>query len=133
MKNTKKMESLLNVMESLKENASDLKLEVLDILVNHIEDCEDFEEVRNFMEDVRTYGCISGLIPELTYYRDTKKFFIDNLDEIQDYINDLIEEGICSMDEFDYNKMVWIVFESIANEYFYMIEDELDNIEDEEL
>lgn len=133
MKNTKKMESLMNVMESLKENeSSNLRVEVLDILVNHIEDCENFEEVRGFMEDLRSYGCSSGMIGELIYYEDTKKFFIDNIDEIQDYVNELIQEGIYSINELDYNEISWLVFESIANEFFYTINDEIDNIEVEE-
>lgn len=132
MKNTKKMESLMNVMESLKENESDLRSEVLDILINHIEDCESFEEVRGFMEDLRQYGCSSGMIGELLYYSDTKKFFIDNLDEIQDYVNTLIQEHVYSINELDINEIVWVVFEAIANEFFYTIDDEMDNIEVEE-
>jgi hypothetical protein len=132
MKNTKKMEMLLNVMESLKENASDLRSEVLDILENHIEDCENFEEVRGFMEDLRSNGCVSGMIGELIYYSDTKKFFIENIDEIQDYVNELMLEHVYSINELDINEISWIVFESIANEYFYTIDDEMDNIEAEE-
>lgn len=133
MKNTKKMESLMNVMESLKENeSSNLRNEVLDILINHIEDCEDFDEVRGFMEDLRCYGCSSGMIGELIYYFDTKEFFIKNMDEIQDHVNQLIQEGIYSINELDINEIVWIVFESISNEFFYTIEDEMDNIEAEE-
>lgn len=133
MKNTKKMESLMNVMESLKENeSSNLRSEVLDILVNHIEDYESFEEVKGFMEDLRQYGCSSGMIGELIYYSDTKEFFIDNLDEIQDYVNTLVQEHIYSINELDINEISWVVFESIANEFFYTIEDEMDNIEIEE-
>lgn len=126
---TNKMEMLLNVMEGLKENENSLRSEVLDILVNHIEDCENFEDVRGFMEDLRSNGCVSGMIGELTYYSDTKKFFIENLDEIQDYVNDLILEHVYNIYDFDYNEIVWVVFEAIANEYFYTIEDEMDNIE----
>lgn len=132
MKNIEKMESLLNVMETLKEDASSLRSEVLEILENHIEDCENFEEVKGFMEDLRSHGCVSGMIGELIYYSDTKKFFIENLDEIQDYLNDLIQEHVYSVGEFDYNEIVWVVFEAMANEYFYTIEDEMDNIEAEE-
>ena len=131
MKKITKMEMLLNVIESLKVGDNNLRCEVLDILVNHIEDCENFEEVRNFMEDLRAYGCVSGMIGELVYYNDTKKFFINNLDEIQDYLNDLIQEHLYSINKFDYNEIVWVVFETIANEYFYTIEDEMDNIEAE--
>lgn len=133
MKNTKKMESLMNVMESLKENeSSNLRVEVLDILVDHIEDYESFEEVKGFMEDLRQYGCSSGMIGELIYYSDTKEFFIDNLDEIQDYVNTLVQEHIYSINELDINEISWVVFESIANEFLYTIEDEMDNIEVEE-
>lgn len=133
MKNTKKMESLMNVMESLKqEESSNLRSEVLDILVNHIEEYESFEEVRGFMEDLRQYGCSSGMIGEMIYFSDTKKFFIENIDEIQDYVNTLVQEHVYSINELDINEISWIVFEAIANEFFYTIEDEMDNIEVEE-
>lgn len=132
MKNIEKMESLLNVMEILKKGDNNLRCEVLDILKNHIEEYENFEDVRGFMEDLRCYGCVSGMIGELTYYSDTRKFFIENLDEIQDYLNDLIQEHLYSINKFDYNEIVWVVFETIANEYFYTIEDEMDNIEAQE-
>lgn len=132
MKNIEKMEMLLNVMEGLKEDATSLRSEVLDILENHIEDCENFEDVKKFMEDLRSYGCVSGMIGELVYYSDTRNFFIENLDEIQDYLNDLIQEHVYNIGEFDYNEIVWVVFEAIANEYFYTIEDEMDNIEAQE-
>lgn len=131
MKNNEKMEMLLDGIESM-EIKSNLKNEVLDIVINHIEDCENFEEVRNFMKDLRCYGCSSGMIGELIYYEDTKKFFIENIDEIQDYINQLIQEHVYSINELDINELSWIVFENIANEYFYTIDDEMDNIEAEE-
>lgn len=130
MKNTK-MESLLKAMESLK-GENNLRDNVLDIIINYIEDYENFKDVRSFIEDIRNYGCISGMSGELIYYNDIKKFYINNLDEIQDYINELIDSGIYSINKLNYNEVVWTTFESIANEYFYIMEDKMDSIEGKE-
>lgn len=133
MKNTK-MESLLKAIENMR-GKSNLRNDVLDIIINYIEDYENFKDVRSFIEDIRSYGCVNGMSGELIYYDDIKKFYIENMDEIQDYINELINQGIYSINELHYNEIVWFVFEDIANEYFYFIEDEMNNIEtqDEEV
>lgn len=130
MKNTK-MESLLKVIENMK-GENNLKNNVLDIIINYIEDYESFEEVRSFIEDIRNYGCVNGMSGELIYYHDIKKFFMDNMEDIQDYINQLIQDGIYSIYELNINEIVWTTFETIANDYFYMIENEMDNIEEDE-
>lgn len=130
MKNTK-MEMLLNAMEELR-GENNLRDDVLDIIINYIEDYENFEEVRSFIEDIRKYGCINGMSGELIYYDDIKRFFIDNLDDIQDYINELINEGMYSINELNYNELVWTTFENIANEFFYRIEDMMNDIEEDE-
>ena len=126
------MESLLKAIENMR-GKSNLRNDVLDIIINYIEDYENFKDVRSFIEDIRSYGCVNGMSGELIYYDDIKEFYIKNLDEIQDYINELINQGIYSINELHYNEIVWMVFESIANEYFYLIEDEMNNIEDEEV
>ena len=131
MKNTK-MESLLKAIENMR-GKSNLRNDVLDIIINYIEDYENFEEVKSFIEDIRNYGCVNGMAGELIYYDDIKKFYIENMDEIQDYINELINQGIYSINELHYNEIVWTTFEGIANEYFYLIEDKINNIEDEEV
>lgn len=129
MKNNEKMETLLIAMEEILRGDNNLKDNVLDILTNHIETFESLEEVKAFMEDLRIDGCVSGMISELTCYSDTKEFFINNLEEIQYYVNTLIDEKLYSINKLDYNEIVWVVFETIANEFFYTIEDEIDNIE----
>ena len=131
MKNTK-MESLLKAIENMR-GKSNLRNDVLDIIINYIEDYENFKDVRSFIEDIRSYGCVNGMSGELIYYDDIKEFYIKNLDEIQDYINELINQGIYSINELHYNEIVWTTFEGIANEYFYLIEDKINNIEDEEV
>ena len=131
MKNTK-MESLLKAIENMR-GKSNLRNDVLDIIINYIEDYENFEEVKSFIEDIRNYGCVNGMAGELIYYDDIKKFYIENMNEIQDYINELINQGIYSINELHYNEIVWTTFEGIANEYFYLIEDKINNIEDEEV
>ena len=97
MKNTK-MESLLKAIENMR-GKSNLRNDVLDIIINYIEDYENFKDVRSFIEDIRSYGCVNGMSGELIYYDDIKKFYIENMDEIQDYINELINQGIYSINE----------------------------------
>ena len=124
MRNSEKIEMLLNGIEDMKEE-SNLKNEVLDMLINHIKECKDLEEVRDFMEGVS----LIGVIPELIRYNNRKEFFINNLDEIQNYFNTLIEKDEISINKFNYTEIVWATFESIANEFFWTIENKVNNIE----
>ena len=124
MRNSEKIEMLLNGIEDMKEE-SNLKNEVLDMLINHIKECKDLEEVRDFMEGVS----LIGVIPELMRYNNRKEFFINNLDEIQNYFNTLIEKGEISIYEFNYTEIASVTFEFIAKEFFYKIEDEINFVE----
>jgi len=42
------------------------------------------ENARGFFVDLSQYGCMSGMVGSLIYYRDTHKFFDTHYAEIED-------------------------------------------------
>lgn len=50
------------------------------------------EEKKSFVRDVLTYGCASGVVPELTYYHQTHKFYREHEDEIWELVEEWAEE-----------------------------------------
>jgi hypothetical protein len=75
---------------------------------------ETDEEVVSFMNDVTTYGCISGCVSGMIYYRETVAFY----DEFSEYIYDMCLE-------FDFeeklNMIADIRYAEIDDEYADMI------------
>ena len=111
-----------DVLEGLKSD-NGLKNNVLDICKDHIEEYENF---LNYFTDILNYGCISGTVPELIYYTDTKKFFINNMENIFDLYNEFLDNGLITREQnIDYNFLSWFAFEiTIDNIY-----NELQNME----
>jgi len=72
--------------EWLEENEEEntLKSEVLEELKGF----ETLEEAKDFLNDLTTHGCVSGMIGKLIYYKDTNDFY----DKYEDEIEDLLEE-----------------------------------------
>lgn len=52
------------------------------------------ENVRAVINELLQYGCISGQVGHLIYYKDTLVFYRKHRAEIQSMINDLIDEGV---------------------------------------
>ena len=106
----KKINELLNSLYG--EN--DLKDNVIDIILNHI---DDYENPIIFLEDVLQYGCSSGMVSELIYYSDTKCFFIKHMEEIFE-IYDSIKDNLSSNFEVNANNLSWLAFEYVVNEIY---------------
>lgn len=115
---------MLNLMNSIVANNEGLKHEVAEIIVNMLSVDADNEEVIGTVEDITTYGCVSGCVPALTYCSDTEAFFDRHADEIFELIEDAAEEGIIDKAnlELSKNNLAWTAFELIAWE----IRDELE-------
>ena len=91
-------------MERLKNN-------VMEILVDMQYEGYELQDV---ITDVLNHGCASGIVGALTYYSQTRKFFIDNMDEIFDLYNEYIQEfGGISFD-IDFNSLSWFAFEEVT-------------------
>ena len=115
---------MLSLMNSIVANNEGLKREVAEIIVNMLSDEADNEEVMGTVEDITTYGCVSGTVPALTYYSQTEAFFDRHDEEIFELIEDMAEEGIIDKNrlELSKNNLAWTAFELIAWE----IRDELE-------
>lgn len=88
-----------------------LKNNVMEILIDMQYEGYELEEV---IKDVLNHGCASGIVGALTYYSQTRKFFIDNMDEIFDLYNEYIQEFGGIGFEIDFNSLSWFAFEEVT-------------------
>lgn len=93
---------------------SELKDNVIDIILNHI---GDYENPMTFLEDIMNYGCASGIVPELIYFNETKCFFIKHMEEIFEIYNEL-KDNLSADFEADANNLSWLAFEYMVNEIY---------------
>lgn len=90
-----------------------LKNNVMEILIDMQYEGYELEEV---ITDVLNHGCASGIVGALTYYSQTRKFFIDNMDEIFDLYNEYKNE-FCGINfEIDFNSLSWFAFEEVTRQ-----------------
>lgn len=102
---------------------SELKDNVIDIILNNI---ENYEVEKGFLEDVINYGCASGIVSELIYFNETKCFFIKHMEEIFDIYNS-IKDNLSSNFEVNANNLTWLAFEYMTS----IIYNEIEEIEEE--
>ena len=107
---------MINVLNSIVNNTEGLKREVAEIILDMLSENADNEEVIGTVENITTYGCVSGTVPALTYYSDTEAFFDRHSEEIFELIEDMVEEGILDKNrlELTKNNLAWTAFELIA-------------------
>lgn len=96
-----------------------LKNNVMEILVDMQYEGYELQDV---IKDVLNHGCQSGIVPQLTYYHQTREFFIDNMDEIFDLYNEYKNEFGGLDFEVDFNSLAWFSFEEVTR----MIADEME-------
>lgn len=51
------------------------------------------DEALTYLEDVRNYGCQSGMVSGLVYYHDTHEFFLEFVEEIQNAFFDYSKQA----------------------------------------
>ena len=51
------------------------------------------EQLKSFLEDLQRGGCMSGMIGEFIYHADCKKFYVENLDDLEN-IREELEESL---------------------------------------
>ena len=114
-----------NLLNSMLENTMEgtLKHEVVEIILSEIEGIED-DEILSTVEEMVTYGCQSGIVSALITYSDTEKFFNNHANEIFELIEDMRQEGIINMNNFELSKnnLAWFAFETIAQEIYQEME-----------
>ena len=114
-----------NLLNSIVENTMEgtLKHEVAEIIMDQV-DGLDNEEILSTVEEIVTYGCQSGIVSALITYSDTEKFFDRHLNEIFELVEDMRQEGIIDMNNFELykNNLAWFAFETIAQEIYQEME-----------
>ena len=99
-------------MEKLRKN-------VMEILINMQYEGYELQDV---IIDVLNHGCASGIVGALTYYYQTKEFFINNMEDIFELYNEYkFIYGEINFD-LDFNSLSWFAFEEITR----MLADELE-------
>ena len=108
--------TMMETIESLKKWKEESKLtsEVVDIILNQI---EEYEEPEDYFETVLKYGCVSGVVPALMYYKDTEEFFDRHVDEICDLLNEVEYREIKF--ELNRNNLAWFAFEEVVNRIYF--------------
>ena len=117
---------MLNLLNSMLENTMEgtLKHEVVEIIMDQVDGLEEDDEILSAVEEIVTYGCATGVVPALITYDDTDKFFDNYSNEIFELVEDMKQEGIIDMNNFELSKnnLAWFAFETIAQEIYQEME-----------
>lgn len=76
------------------------------------------DKLKAFFEDMQHGGCVSGMIGEFIYNSDNKEFYINHIDDLEDYKQDIEEdmgESIKNRHNLPhYTFVVWLCFEEFC-------------------
>jgi hypothetical protein len=109
---------------------TELEKEVLELIVSNASDYDSFER---FLNELLTYGCVTGYISELVYYADTTAFTKRHAGEINELLNTTLSMyGLCTpkelfgdkwdcednlaLDTQNQNLLAWFAMEETARE-----------------
>jgi hypothetical protein len=97
---------------------TNLEHAVASIINDHLDENNDYS-LKDFIKDLGYGGCVSGMIGELIYYSDTKEFYINHQDEIEELIQDFMlevgSEFVAKLHEGTYsNNAAWYAFEETS-------------------
>ena len=103
--------------------------EFADIIEYHAEGYNNEDEFLNnlkgFLEDLGKGGCISGIIGEFIYNSDCKDFYINHIDDLEEFKNNLednLGEKIQNRHDLPhYTFIVWLCFEEFAYDLYNTI------------
>ncbi len=118
----------------IKKQLKDLKAETLNrtlkgYCLNYLLGLPE-KEIKGFISDLLKYGCVSGLVSELIYYKDTNKFYDKYENDIEDLISENMSiQGIDNRNDFikglngssedmtqQKNLLSWFAFEETIRE-----------------
>ena len=115
-----------NLLNSMLENTMEgtLKHEVVEIIIEQVEELDDDNEVLELVKEIVTYGCQSGIVAALITYSDTEKFFDRHTNEIFELVEDMKQEGLMDMNNFELSKnnLAWFAFDTLAQEIYQEME-----------
>ena len=115
-----------NLLNSMLENTMEgtLKHEVVEIIMDQVDGLKKDNEIFSAVEEMVVYGCQSGLVSALTYYKDTEAFFDRHADEIFELVEDAKYMDLIDIKDFEFsrNNLSWFAFEAIAQEIYQEME-----------
>ena len=118
--------TLVDTLESTLENTIEgtLKHEVVEIIMDQVDELDNDNEVLEIVGEIVTHGCQSGIVSALITYSDTEKFFDNHSNEIFELVEDMKQEGMINMNNFELSKnnLAWFAFETIAQEIYQELE-----------
>lgn len=54
--------------------------------------CDGYDQFIGYFQDLMKGGCLSGVTNMFMFYDETKKFYIEHMDDLEDFVTDLEEE-----------------------------------------
>ncbi|MCF6194865.1 MAG: hypothetical protein L3J46_11095 [Kangiellaceae bacterium] len=109
-----------SLKQILKDLPQSIKAEVAEEALDH-------EDPQTFFKDLLQYGCISGMVTNLIYYKDTHAFYDKHYTEIE-ALREEYEESIgepLKIPNDLKNFLAWFAFEQVAYQLVSEIEPEL--------
>lgn len=101
--------------------ASDLRTEydfVDELIDNMADEAGGYDDPIGFFKDLQTGGCISGMVGMFIYNSDCKKFYIDHIDSMEDFVEALegdMGEPIKNNQHLPrYTFICWLCYEELA-------------------
>ncbi|QQO40962.1 hypothetical protein 015DV002_250 [Bacillus phage 015DV002] len=121
------VEQLMNIIDEITQD-NEMQLWAVDIIKDNMENYDTVEDAMNYLKDVATRGCVSGIVPEAIYHHDTNELFKDYMTPILEYIDNLIDDiGYDPFDDCEYkympNNMVWFVIDGTASDLYSSLVD----------
>ena len=103
----------LTNLKQLKQNSNSLLTKkVCNYIINK---WNDYDDKKHIFTDVLYYGCQSGVVSELIYYRDTVAFYNKHKEEINSLLYELMNNtGLHSLSDLFGNK--WDKEDPLAND-----------------
>ena len=103
-----------NLLNSILENTMEgtLKHEVVEIIMDQVEGLDNDNEGLELVKEIVAQGCQSGIVSALITYSDTEKFFDNHSNEIFELVEDMKQEGLIDMNNFELSKnnLAWFAF-----------------------
>lgn len=90
------MTNLLTVLENMQAEATGVKEDVINYLLEMSQDAEDAEGI---LDNIVNHGCESGMVNHLIYYKDTKAYYEEHEEEIKNFVADIY--GIEELESWD--------------------------------
>lgn len=116
---TSSFDSNAAVVEILKDSCGNKKRSFVDDFVKDIAyHMEGYSDAQGFFKDLAYGGCVSGMVGMFIYHSDCKKFYIDHIDDMENFKSELEEElgePIPNKGQQPhYTFMCWLCYEEFA-------------------